>query len=297
MAGICARDGCPLEVHGEHEVCYLHAEIDGKEREPLLACFAELHRLGVIRIDGLHLRHADLTGITLELKNLRRSDLTGANFTLARLSKVGFDFSTLDDACFEEAILEKVDLRRVESCQRVRWYEVIFDSVQVPRIERMGERCAYDLDPEPDFHKAEFTYCQLKELYKRKGDHDASGLFYEQEMDTRRRAGSVKDRWWLTALWLMCGYGERPARAVIFAAVVVLVYACVYNSLTLVGPGGEIHGSFFESLYFSTVTFTTLGYGDLRPHGWARAVAASEAILGAFVMALFIFVFCRRMVR
>ena len=41
----------------------------------------------------------------------------------------------------------------------------------------------------------------------------------------------------------------------------------------------------------------TLGYGDIRPQGLAKLVGGSEALVGLFTVSLFIFVFCRRMVR
>ena len=76
-----------------------------------------------------------------------------------------------------------------------------------------------------------------------------------------------------------------------------VLYALLYMALSIRGPDGPIRGDPLQALYFSIVTFTTLGYGDIAPVGLARAVACSEALLGAFMMALFIFVFCRRMVR
>jgi voltage-gated potassium channel Kch len=54
---------------------------------------------------------------------------------------------------------------------------------------------------------------------------------------------------------------------------------------------------FFNSLYFSVVTFTTLGYGDISPVGVARFIAACEAFLGSFTMALFVVVFVKKMTR
>jgi hypothetical protein len=44
-------------------------------------------------------------------------------------------------------------------------------------------------------------------------------------------------------------------------------------------------------LYFSVVTWTTLGYGDIRPVGFARFIAGSEAIVGYFGMAALIGIF------
>jgi len=47
--------------------------------------------------------------------------------------------------------------------------------------------------------------------------------------------------------------------------------------------------SFLECLYFSTVTITTLGYGDITPTGWLGQVAtASEALLGIILIGLFL---------
>jgi hypothetical protein len=50
-------------------------------------------------------------------------------------------------------------------------------------------------------------------------------------------------------------------------------------------------------LFFSVVTFTTLGYGDIAPFGWSRAVAALEAFVDSFAMALFDVVFVKKMTR
>jgi len=52
---------------------------------------------------------------------------------------------------------------------------------------------------------------------------------------------------------------------------------------------------FSNCLYFSLITFTTLGYGDFRPlEGLGRFLTGSEAFIGAFMMALFVYTFARR---
>ena len=49
------------------------------------------------------------------------------------------------------------------------------------------------------------------------------------------------------------------------------------------------------ALYFSVVTFTTLGFGDLRPICWeGKLIAGSEALAGAFLMAAFLVTLARR---
>ncbi|MDF1701089.1 MAG: ion channel [Planctomycetota bacterium] len=297
MSLACRAPNCPLTPHAEQSLCYLHLKEDGKVRAPLLACLKEQEERGVIRMDGVHLVGADLSDMTLSLRNFRNSDLRGADFTNVRLSRVGFDDSELDDIVLEDAILEKVDLRRVRSMSGGRTYGAIFKDVFLPAGGILGTRCAYDGPRDHDPLKAESVYRNLKETYKNQGEHETSGLYYEREMDMRRQRSHGFDRFWLSALWLSCGYGERPRRAIMTSIVVVLGYALAFMALDLRGPDGPIGGRFMECAYFSTVTFTTLGYGDIIPLGAARYIAATEAFLGAWMMALFVFVFCRRMVR
>jgi len=52
-----------------------------------------------------------------------------------------------------------------------------------------------------------------------------------------------------------------------------------------------------QGLYFSAITFATIGYGDWRPVGWARYIAAFEGLLGLFIMALFTVSYGRKLIR
>ena len=70
------------------------------------------------------------------------------------------------------------------------------------------------------------------------------------------------------------------------------------NIIDLASKGflkNNVTRNFPDSFYFSLITFTTLGYGDFRPlEGWGRILAGSEAFIGAFMMALFVYTFARR---
>jgi Ion channel len=50
-------------------------------------------------------------------------------------------------------------------------------------------------------------------------------------------------------------------------------------------------------IYFSSITFSTIGYGDWHPLGFARALAASEGLLGVVLVAAFTVVLTRRIIR
>jgi hypothetical protein len=87
------------------------------------------------------------------------------------------------------------------------------------------------------------------------------------------------------------GYGERPLRVLLVAGMLIFSYALAYALLGAVSEAG-----FNSSFYFSIVTFTTLGYGDVLPKPPFRLLAASEAVLGLVFSGLFLFTLARRAV-
>ncbi len=52
-----------------------------------------------------------------------------------------------------------------------------------------------------------------------------------------------------------------------------------------------------NALYYSLVTSTTLGYGDMHPTGWLKIVSGLEALTGAVFMALIVAVIARKWMR
>jgi hypothetical protein len=99
---------------------------------------------------------------------------------------------------------------------------------------------------------------------------------------------------------LLFGYGERPVRVMLASALIVLLCAIFYSRPgALVFRDGPTEPSFLQGLYFSTITFTTLGYGDFYPSasGFCRYLAMAEAVSGAFLMALFVVCLAKRFSR
>jgi hypothetical protein len=60
-------------------------------------------------------------------------------------------------------------------------------------------------------------------------------------------------------------------------------------SLTSKGFPTQSSGSYARMMYFSAVTITTLGYGDIVPiTTWARLIVALESVLGIVLIGLFL---------
>jgi len=79
--------------------------------------------------------------------------------------------------------------------------------------------------------------------------------------------------------------------AVAFAAhtIEVWLYAMAYYLLSdhfgIGHFGGQFQGDFSEYLYFSTVTYTTVGFGDVYPLGALRLMAGVESLVGLLMIA------------
>ncbi|WP_435195821.1 potassium channel family protein [Natronomonas sp. EA1] len=153
----------------------------------------------------------------------------------------------------------------------------------------------------------ELTYLKAKNGATAVGDNDDASQFFVREMRYRRRryrdrladASLPLDRRfdsggrWLTnrLLGLLAGYGERPSRVLGLALAVLTFFTAAYAAF-------GVTAGLSESIYFSIVTFTTLGYGDIvPPTDVTRLLAATEAICGAFLTALFVFTLGRRVTR
>lgn len=93
------------------------------------------------------------------------------------------------------------------------------------------------------------------------------------------------------------GHGERPFRTLVVGLGIIIGSALAYRIGIVQTAQGVTIPPFFEACYVSIITFTTVGYGDITPIGFARAVAALEALAGVIIMPLFIVGLSRKYLR
>ena len=270
---------------------------------------------------GFSLKYADLAGIDLVRRgsssgyDLSGSDLYRANLQGAHLFAIDLRGASLMKADLRGANLHCADLRganllgvQLEGARldNVRWGERLVQEGQAVAAGRRGQ---------PDLmrdllQQAEETYRNLRLSLEQAGLFEQAGHFFHREM-VMRRLQMPLGSWRRQASWLVdmfCGYGEKPLRVVLFSLAFILTFALLYFLI------GVRHGeqllvfdaqqgllanllTLLNCLYYSVVTFTTLGYGDIVPVGLTRALAAFQAFAGSFTMALFVVVFVKKMTR
>ena len=73
-----------------------------------------------------------------------------------------------------------------------------------------------------------------------------------------------------------------------FSISIIIMFAAVYKYYGLIIDESLTQTTWMDSIYFSIVTWTTLGYGDVQPTESIRLVAAFQAFVGYLYMGLLI---------
>mgnify|MGYP000594065612 FL=1 len=272
-----------------------------------------------------------LRGVILTKAQLQSIDLVNHH------QKVGYDFSYADfyhaklnsahmfNINLQHASIMKADLRDSNlNCANladtnmlgVKWTGSKFENVKIGKkikqeYSAKEALAAKDEQANIDFlEQAEEIYRDLRKHAEHEGIFTLSGYFIQKELTMRRlqlpRYGMKRIISKLVDIF--CGYGEAPLRIIGLSMAIILVCAVIYaftglsfqDSVQAVSINQTLEHNlslFASSLYYSVVTFTTLGYGDFTPVGISRAIAAIEAFTGSFTIALFVVVFVKKMTR
>lgn len=130
-------------------------------------------------------------------------------------------------------------------------------------------------------------------------DEASNGFVYESDTLMQSQAWFGL-RFFSVVYWLFAKYGESPLRVLLCSIFFILSWAGIYDYLGIsynLGGDKPDLDDYFLNVYFSVVTFTTLGYGDFSPISEGRMIAASQALTGLFMTSLFLVTFVRRFSR
>jgi len=238
--------------------------------------------LGDANLEGAYLWRANLKGACLMNANLEGAKLLAVNLEEADLTYANLEGTYLGHSHLERVYLEGVKLSPDTELYDVHWGNYI-----------LGE------ETRRFFDRAAHTYRQLKQWHTNAGMYGVAGNFFYREMEARRKSRRWKAgphlKLWYWILRLLCGYGEKAERVVISAIVLIFGLAAAYFFFSAFSSV-----TFLGCLYYSVVSFTALGYGSWvhpEPASWAKGLGAAEAVLGVFMMALFLVTFTRKMTR
>ena len=261
-------------------------------------------QFGMLNKQPTRLEGADLRGTILLNANFQGAELSCAKF--GRIEDENFRPATLENTDFRNACLFRTNFigchfygTKLEGAY-IRGADITIDT-------HLGEADwgSYKIGEEigegirKDLSNAEHRYRQLKAWYTHSGYEHIASKFHYREIEARRKglklfSKSSIHRIALQFSYWVFGHGEGWKRILPWMAGVISIFALIYFILGTLTPN-----SFLNSLYYSAVSFTALGYGSWAPQptGWVKWLGAVEAIVGVSMMALLLVTFVRKWTR
>ena len=217
-------------------------------------------KLGGVNLQGAYLREANLEGAKLGGVNLQGADLLEANLQGANFTKV-----KLQDADFSRAIVDgKTLIWLCEVDKKTKFEGVGLGNIRIyPKEKQLLE---YNI-----------RWMNWHEWYR--GKSEKKLLIAICQLLT----SPVRGFWWVS------NYGLSTWRIILTFLMLAFLFTFIYwfvpNCVMVNGTIGDIR-SFIHALYFSVVTMTTLGFGDIaaNPDSWQGQIFLMIQVILGYVL-------------
>lgn len=224
-------------------------------------------------LEGADLSHADLNGAVLASAGLKHANLTDCRLHGVNMAAANLENANVSQVSYDRQIFLQL-LKRTGFNFQALWrqrYDCILDSTI--RCKGVNAASCYG--------------SQRFKLFLQDQD------YLEEFLETRwgRRICFL---WWLSA-----DCGRSLSRWAGWSIAIAMIFACIYH---LLGPNSfaseHLRLNFWNTVYYSVVTFTTLGFGDITPRNTTAAmVVMVEVIIGYVMLGGLITIFASKLSR
>ncbi len=257
------------------------------------------------RFIGSDLSGCSLVGARFTACDFVGADLSRANLTRAAFTNSSFSYADLHDACLLEAHFRETDFMGTMLWNVNLW------NADISGARHIRKKNFSHPSRAANFQKASLSeanalvaleaYRNIKHYFHQKGLYeDASWAAYRELTMERKHFFATKDPRYLPSLLmdLLSGYTEKPQRAILSSLGMVLLFGLIYYLVGALQPAGNpgVAVGVWDNIYFSFVTFTTVGFGDFipKPSLWIKILVCTEAFSGPFMAGLYVFTLTRR---
>jgi uncharacterized protein YjbI with pentapeptide repeats len=258
---------------------------------------SHMHR---IDFDNADMKGARINDVNLYQSNLNRADLAHAEIADSYLAQTEWRKANLEGAEIADSDLRDADFTKARS------HELRTRDIRLNEGTDFGEISIYETEHgEENLTKGCRVYRMYQRLLREASLPDNIRHYRIRERECRRKLAKEEGRYFD---WFRYGiqrwsskYGESVQRVLGVSGTIVGAFAFMYpltgfrDDGNLIAYGStEFLTAVSKGLYFSMMTFTTLGYGDIQPVGFSQMFATVEAALGAILIALLVFVLGRQ---
>ena len=273
------------EVENGRDLRYAEFWLADLEGDPQWSTDLQNAKLRNAKLRGADLGRANLGDADLNGAGLQGADLVGANLWRADLNGASLQGACLEYASLQQARLEEADLRGAD----------------FERADLLGANLSL-------VHFSGSTSFLFAELDQ--ADYNIDPLLRRHILDERWLLRWREKNWLnrnvLYCLWLWtCDCGRSFWRWAGWSLGLALYFGFVFrlcrHSFVLSRTGESLANAHWVTpFYYSIVTFTTLGFGDVVPHqgDWVtQAYVTLEVILGYIMLGGLISIFATKLAR
>jgi ion channel/pentapeptide repeat protein len=252
---------------------------------------------GQMQLDlrGIRIEGTQLDGMVIRKANLRWATIHDVGFKGARLIDCNLSQAMFSECYFRRTVFQGCDIvnAKFESCDfpNARLDASRLDYARFRNCEIGLASIAFRDDANPHVlarvcHNLKLNamstgqLADVSELAYMEKTYERHVLFGQAfgRSGTRSPGGLRAIFYWLDSLMLnwIWGYGERPWRLFLTALAAIFGFGTIQYAV-----GGLYNAGYWEHVYFSGVTFLTIGYGDFVPvDALARVLSVLEGFVG-----------------
>ncbi len=225
----------------------------------------------------------------LERASFFSAELEHVSFSGAALNQTDFRRAALSNARFREADASGADFRRAD----LRWVDLIHAKVEGANFREADMRSASVRGVEA-FETATFVKADIRDVNFGGAYQLRRHIMDEDYIDEFRN----RDRWHRLVYyvwWATSDCGRSLLRWGLFTLCVTIAFGIAYQYVDI--DYGD-HRTWLSPHYYSLVTLTTLGYGDVLPASVAaQCVAMGEVVIGYLMLGGLISILANKMAR
>ncbi|MHC4661934.1 MAG: pentapeptide repeat-containing protein [Planctomycetota bacterium] len=273
--------------------------------------------LSEANLETAELAEANLTGVNFFRANLRNSTLKfttmeKANFERAHFEGARFDDVNMKGACFDSAYFENAELVNITvgpsaGAGGKKDFTSFRNARLADAILTLHPECNEELRREAAkaLSKGLVNNVQFSDTTFGREVRDESWL-NDLKKNIDAEPSAVKRKWkktWFYIWGVSCNFGRSFWMWLGWAFGIALLFGFLYSifnhAFNYAGrPYEEVSG--FMPFYYSIVTFTTLGFGDITPRPdcwWAQAIVTLEVTFGYIMLGGLISIFANKLAR